>query len=152
MQMIFSVPTKGRRFTCDDVGEAIYFIGCLVVGTAGAVLLCFVVYPALSISLWLRGVRGLWKYFERTSNADLWVREKMALGEDGDEWTLARECAMRKNVSYSNSRSSVRDFCVTALLTTLTGMTVENLLQDLAAAENHQRTNKDHGFNTRLVA
>lgn len=110
-----------------DVLAFLRFICCLVVGVAGAVIMCFVVYPALSILLWTRGLYGLWSFFKSSRDASPLIRKQMNLGEDGSEWDWAREQAIKKNESYSTRKRGAEDFNVLALLTTLTGLTMEDL-------------------------
>lgn len=101
----------------------------VIVGTVAAALLCFIVYPFLSVLLWGRGVCSLREFVKnsRSPNVTPWVRKQMGLGQEGKEWDSARRHAVKTNESYRNWKQSSDDFNVAALLTTTTGMTMENL-------------------------
>lgn len=139
---MFFVSTAGERLTWSDVLAFLVFLGFIHVALLGAVFMCFVVYPVLSFMLWIRGICGLWLYFKKSLRADSWARRQMALGEDGDEWSMARELAVRKNESLSNGKNLADDFNVAALLTTMTGLTMDDLWQDLSRSRTLLRSHE----------
>lgn len=105
----------------------------MTLGIVAAAVLCFVVYPLLSMLLWVRGLCSLWEYVKNSREATPWARKQMGLGEEGEEWSLARQHAVKRNESYSSGKASSDDFNVAALLTTTTGMTMEDLRRNLAS-------------------
>lgn len=93
--------------------------------------LCLVVYPLLSIALWLQGFGDVLKYInEMKSKSKRWERRQVDLGE-GEEWIIARTHAIRKNKDYPTVNSSRGVFHVNTLLKTTTGKTMDNLWQEI---------------------
>lgn len=121
---------KGRLSTA----HAAFLLGSLAYMLAGAVLaavLCFVVYPLLSIVLWARGLTTVMRYIDQCrSKETAWERRQLDLDEQ-EEWSLARAHAIMRNRRYSTANSSETEFNVDALLKTTTGMTLEDLGQSV---------------------
>lgn len=94
--------------------------------------LCLVVYPLLSIALWLRGFGDVVEYIRemRDKKLEPWERRQVDLGK-GEEWSTARTHAIRKNREYATANFSTGVFNVNTLLKTTTGMTMEDLRQDM---------------------
>lgn len=93
--------------------------------------LCLVVYPLLSIVLWLQGFGNVVQYVKQMkSKTEPWERRQIDLGE-GKEWSIARTHAIRKNRGFATPNSSIGVFNVNTLLKTTTGMTTEDLRQNM---------------------
>ena len=117
---------KGRLSTA----HAAFLLGSLVyllVGALLAAVLCFLVYPLLSIVLWTRGLGTVLRYIDQSRSKDTpWERRQLDLDEQ-EEWALARAHAIKRNRRYSTANSSETEFNVDALLKTTTGMTLDDL-------------------------
>lgn len=101
--------------------------------------LCLVVYPLLSIVLWLRGFGDVLEYIKEMRNtSDPQKRRRLDLGK-GEEWSIARKHAITKNNKYSTANPSTDVFNVNTLLKTTTGMTMEDLRQDMVRSNNARR-------------
>lgn len=111
----------------------------MLVPILAATVLCLVVYPLLSFILWLRGFGNVLEYIEQMRNTKKpWKRRQVDLGEE-EEWYKARIHAIRKNKRYATGNSSIGVFNVNTLLKTTTGMTMEDLRQDMVNRQNAGR-------------
>lgn len=102
--------------------------------------LCMIVYPLLSIILWLRGIVTIPHYAKQMcSKKSDWERMQVDRGE-GEEWYIARAYAIRKNDRYRKETvySSENEFNVNMFLKTTTGMNLE----DLRSAGGHDQFDK----------
>jgi len=115
------------RFTHDQLKEGLKMLVPILLATG----LCLVVYPLLSIVLWLRGFGDVLEYIKEMRNkSEPRERRQVDLGM-GEEWIIARLHAIRKNREYATANSSIGVFNVNTLLKTTTGMTMEDLRQDM---------------------
>lgn len=111
----------------------------VLVGVVLATLLCFLVYPALSIILWLRGFGDVLQYAKDVSSKKTpWERRQVDLGE-GEEWSIARAQAIMRNQRYRTANSAENEFNVDALLKSTTGMSMEDLRQNMRNLKSKRR-------------
>lgn len=117
----------------------VYKLISLLIGALLAVVLCFLVYPMLSIVLWLRGLYDVAQYAKKVwSKRTSWERKQVHLGE-GEEWSKAREDAIKRNRRFWSENSSENEFNVGALLKTTTGMTMEDLRYNMTHLQSTRR-------------
>lgn len=140
-QRIFFVSSgsrKGRLSPTHALSTLVKVFQMLVAILLAAVL-CLVVYPLLSILLWLRGFGNILHYVKQMyKKTTRWERRQVDLGEE-EEWSVARTHAIRRNRRYATANSSENEFNVDALLKTTTGMTMEDLRQKMVDLKSARR-------------
>lgn len=108
-------------------------------GAVVAIVLCCIVYPLLSVLLWLRGLGCIVHYVQDArSKKSAMERLQANLGEEGD-WNIARGHAIKRNKRYMTKNSSEHEFNVDALLKTTTGMTMEDLRYNMTNLKSIRR-------------
>lgn len=111
----------------------------IFVGAVLAAVLGVVVFPVLSVVLWVRGLCTVLHYTQQVSRKKTpWERRQVDLGEE-EQWSIAREHAILRNRWYWTVNSSENEFNVDALLKTTTGMTMEDLRQNMADLKSARR-------------
>eukprot|EP00903_Cladosiphon_okamuranus_P021895 g20127.t2 len=138
---IFFLDPDPRRGAISPTNAASLFVRLfyILVGAMLAAVSCFLVLPLLSASLWLRGLWTVVQYVQQVKTAEgPWGRRQVDLGEDG-EWPIARGHAIKRNMLYRTANSSEREFNVDALLKTTTGMSMEDLRQNMKNLKSTRR-------------
>lgn len=133
LQRVFFLGSSEGKGRLSTAHAAFLLVGLvyLLLGAILSAVLCFLIYPVLSIVLWARGLFTVLRYIEQSrSKSTPWERRQLDLDEQ-EEWSLARAHAIVRNRRYSTANSSETEFNVDALLKTTTGMTMEDLGQSM---------------------
>ena len=82
---------------------------------------------------------NVWEYSIAISRTeDRWKRRQIDRGEE-EEWSVARDHAIKINKRFKAVSSSNNEFNVNALLKTTTGMTMEDLRQKMVTLGSSNR-------------
>lgn len=96
-----------------------------------AAILYVAVFPLLFLLLWARGMFDVAQYgAQMRSKRSFAERRQLDSGED-DEWWEMRNWVIQKNQHYKTVNSMNNVFNVGTMLNTTTGMTMEDLRQNM---------------------